>query len=756
MHLEHLKSLKQWAVSKPVVVDGRTTKPPFQTNGRLAKSTDPSTWCTYDVAKDSPYPYYGFMLSESDPYTIIDLDEPANAEQAERHKTIISILDSYTEFSVSGKGVHIIVKGHIPKGVHRDNVEMYSTARFMVFTEEPIRNKPIENRQELISNMFEQMNTTNEASLVELDELISDEELVAMGERAENGDKFMRLCRGEWQGDYPSQSEADLALMSILAFYTKSNEQVRRLFRMSALGKRAKAQRDRYLDYALERIRGNEPPPVDIENIPSFELDPLKEQAASMPTGESFESFQETVVNAVAEKTGLTGGVLTEPFETDIFPPGLMGDVARYIYETAVRPVKQVGLAAAIGLFAGICGRGYNISGTGLNQYVILLAGTGTGKDGITAGIDRLLIAMRQKIPVVDRCIGPAGFASGQALVRALDNQPCFVSILGEFGITLQQLCDQRANVSQLMLKRALLDLYSRSGFGKVLRSNVYADSDKNTKVINSPCVTLLGESTPETFYSHIDETHIQEGLVPRFSIIEYKGPRPARNKQSGAAPHELLVASMCAMATTALSNEQRSTVTIPRIDEEAATLLDAFDIEADAKINESSNEIDIQLWNRAHLKTLKLAALVAVGVNHANPVIDVEAARWAVGFVRTEVEAVANHYMTGKHGTGDSRQEADLRAAITAYRKLSHKKRKQYGVPEKVIREHKIIPYSYLRNRLIKLKSFKDDRRGATNAVKGLIKDMSETDVLRQVPPLDAIAKYKTRIHLYYRGEEW
>src|SRR5690606_21901645 len=143
-------------------------------------------------------------------------------------------------------------------------------------------------------------------------------------------------------------------------------------------------------------------------------------------------------------------------------------------------------ISAAIALVAGIIGRSYNISGTGLNQYIILLAKTGAGKEGAATGIENLVSAVRPIVPMVDRFIGPSAFASGQALIKVLDEQPCFVSILGEFGLTLQQLCDPRANSAQVMLRKVLLDLYNKSGWNKVLRSSVYSDTSKNTKLIRS------------------------------------------------------------------------------------------------------------------------------------------------------------------------------------------------------------------------------------------------------------------------------
>jgi hypothetical protein len=53
---------------------------------------------------------------------------------------------------------------------------------------------------------------------------------------ARNGERFSKLWRGEWQGDYPSQSEADLALAGCLAFWCGPNpEAINSMFRRSGL-----------------------------------------------------------------------------------------------------------------------------------------------------------------------------------------------------------------------------------------------------------------------------------------------------------------------------------------------------------------------------------------------------------------------------------------------------------------------------------------------------------------------------------------
>ena len=465
-----LRALPQW------VAAGENKQPIDPNTGDAASVTDPATWGTFEQATAAGLRHVGFVLSKSDPFCVVDLDDPSTvkvdgvtmpnpdasvvATIGERHARILAAFDTYAEISQSGLGVHIVCRGEVPHGVRRDKVEVYSDSRYMIFTGNVIKAARVTDQQALVSALFAEIEK-GALQTVELDESVkshfSDDELYSMASTAANAEKFLRLWRGEWQGvaEWPSQSEADFALLAMLGFYSPDNEQVRRVFRFSALGQREKATKNnRYLNYALSKIRAKTPPPCDLSAL-------ISRGSALVP------EFKEVQKNEVTNQTQAPASEVRTAPEPHLpgvsLPPGLVGDLAAYIYSSAIRPVPEIALAAAIALTAGIAGRAFNISGSGLNHYIILLAKTGSGKEGAATGIDALIQAVRPTVPMIDEFIGPSAFASGQALVRVLDQHPCFVSILGEFGLTLQQLCSPNANAAQVMLKKVLLDIYAKS-----------------------------------------------------------------------------------------------------------------------------------------------------------------------------------------------------------------------------------------------------------------------------------------------------
>jgi hypothetical protein len=718
----------------------------------MASVTDATTWVDFNIAVQASKNFdgVGFVLKKDGGYTIIDLDNkpehPCTEEQLARHTKIYEAFDSYTERSTSGTGVHIIIKGKLPSGVHRDNVEAYSDGRYMVCTGNVLRGGPIIDYQNLLDILYGEMKPPEKATLTEVEASLTDQQIIERAMSAFNGAKFISLCRGEMT-DYPSQSEADFALLSIIAFYTQSNEQVRRIFRMTELGKRAKAvKNDTYLNFALEKVRAQQPAPVDMEQMrknaealmaPKVDITPQP----SIPV----------VIQSSAQTERQPEPVTDFPIT---LPPGLVGEIAQYFYQSSIRPVPEIALVAAIACVAGVVGRSYNISRQGLAQYLILLARTGTGKEAASSGISSLFQAIRPMLPMADQFLGPAVLASGPALHRVLSEKPCFVSVLGEFGFTVQRLSNPKANSAELTLKQLILDAYGKSGYGQVLQSAVYSDREKNINPVAAPNMTILGESTPESFYDGLDQSHIASGFLSRFMIIEYTGDRPDINKHFEQQPSDQLKQRFADLVTIAITVQNNNTVCQVDQDQAGTRILDEFNHMVDTKIR-GANDAIREIWNRAHLKALKLSGVIAVGVNAHKPIVTGDIADWAIQLVKKDCEALQARFTSGDIGQGDSKQINDVRRIIENYINLPFSEAEKFGATAKLHKAY-LIPYQFVMKKTYSLAAFKNDKMGSTHALKRTLQSMVDMGMLKEFAKTELEGKYDYQGTAYHVGKNW
>jgi len=139
---DELEACPQWVNWKYARAGEKWTKHPYDPrSGRKASSTNLRTWSTFDEVlrayEVGDYAGVGFVFCSGDPYAGVDLDgcrDPETGEIEPWASEIIGRLDSYTEVSPSGRGVHVIVRGKLPTPVKRERVEMYATERYFTIT----------------------------------------------------------------------------------------------------------------------------------------------------------------------------------------------------------------------------------------------------------------------------------------------------------------------------------------------------------------------------------------------------------------------------------------------------------------------------------------------------------------------------------------------------------------------------------------------------------------------------------------------
>jgi primase-polymerase (primpol)-like protein len=120
------------------------TKPPVNPhNGRGASHSRPEDWSSYAQAAAAVRRYrlagVGFVLSEDDGYTGVDLDKCRDVKTGQIEpwaQEIVNLAENYSEVSPSGTGICMIARGKIESTIKSDpaHVELYRSQRYLTIT----------------------------------------------------------------------------------------------------------------------------------------------------------------------------------------------------------------------------------------------------------------------------------------------------------------------------------------------------------------------------------------------------------------------------------------------------------------------------------------------------------------------------------------------------------------------------------------------------------------------------------------------
>ena len=252
----YLKAHASWCNFRYEEHKGNITKVPYNpATGYKAYVNKPETFTDFDTAVLALKDYDGLGIRVDGIIIAIDLDHCIkDGKLTTQAADIVShFKNTYIERSPSGTGFRIILfvedsynydknNYYIKKG----NIEVYvagTTNRFVTITGDVyLDNEIVENMDALqwLLDKYRKRKTPKNLS-AELQEnresYLTDEGVLVKAMASKQGEKFRKLWNGDISG-YPSNSEADLGFISILAFYCNGNrEQIDRLYRQSALAR---------------------------------------------------------------------------------------------------------------------------------------------------------------------------------------------------------------------------------------------------------------------------------------------------------------------------------------------------------------------------------------------------------------------------------------------------------------------------------------------------------------------------------------
>lgn len=215
-----------------------------------------------------------------------------------------------------------------------------------------------------------------------------------------------------------------------------------------------------------------------------------------------------------AETGEVVEATVVPPRETQIeYPPGLVGEIARWIVSTSRKPQPALAIGSALTIVGTAAGRqfmGPTDAGTAL--YVLGLAPTGQGKDMPLKQARRVLNAAS-----LSHHLGPDEFMSFSSVVNVLKRRPLCLCPMDEFGDFMRRVYAKHASPHA----RAISKIFRTMWGGNFDEVPTAEWAEKESVPIQAPHLLIFGASTHEQFYSALENGAVADGTLNRFLLIE-------------------------------------------------------------------------------------------------------------------------------------------------------------------------------------------------------------------------------------------
>jgi hypothetical protein len=282
---EVLRNCPQWVSWKLEVRGGsKPTKVPLNPNtGGKASSTDPTTWSNFErafeLASRNPNANgVGFVFTIEAGIVGIDLDHCLNNETGALlpwAQEIVTMMNSYSERSPSGDGLHILVRARMSDGMRNKTkmpdggaIEIYDRARYFTVTGEHLPDTPntIEERSQELKTIHAQFfppSDTVKASTKKANSAPTEMPVADLDGRLKVAMMADPMLKKLWHGitsDYSEdESAADLALCNKLVnIFGPDPKVINEVFRQSGL-MRDKWERSDYRQWTIMKAMDEHP-----------------------------------------------------------------------------------------------------------------------------------------------------------------------------------------------------------------------------------------------------------------------------------------------------------------------------------------------------------------------------------------------------------------------------------------------------------------------------------------------------------------
>jgi len=197
-------------------------------------------------------------------------------------------------------------------------------------------------------------------------------------------------------------------------------------------------------------------------------------------------------------------------------PPGILGEIVRYIVSTSRRPQPEYAVNAALTMAGTVLGQRYiSDQEHRTNLYIISIGVSTSGKDHPRKMVRNILNTACQY-----DMLGGETIASGQGLLSRVKRTPVVLFQLDEFGRMLQALQQKNSGRHSREIPMNIIRLFSSAD--SVFIGTEYADqTNRPTVLIEYPCVSIHATTTPENFYAALQSKDVVDGFLNRFLVVD-------------------------------------------------------------------------------------------------------------------------------------------------------------------------------------------------------------------------------------------
>lgn len=326
---------------------------------------------------------------------------------------------------------------------------------------------------------------------------------------------------------------------------------------------------------------------------------------------------------------------------------GIMKDVASWITSTAITPVPELSLAAAVAFIGGMFGdRALGPTESGTNLFLTTIMKSGGGKGHPPKRIIELASLAGKQGAVTNG--DPTSYA---AIERILRRNKSTVVVMDEFGITLQDV-NGKSGAASASIRKFLLAIYDQANSLFHGRTYASADTKPDDSPIEGPALTVLGMTTEETLRDGLSEDSVSSGFLNRFLFVTGTRPAdirlPGLSRRSKKPPKELVERLTKANAGFPVGADAGNLAFMKKA-------IVPFEGDEDGEAYKLWGEIFMwqnwQGWSRqesningrAAENTVRLATIRAISRDPLAPVIEVEDVEWGWGIVHNSIQVVTD-----------------------------------------------------------------------------------------------------------------